>query len=186
MILEYVYSTFRCIYSVAIRWRKSYHCSYFLYQSLNAVDASLYIMFNFGACPEFSNVSYNKSYFRNMSASLLVLMGSTKISFVSYAYSTNMYWIPLSLVTGKRPVKYVYTFPVSGFSRTIVENTKLLFPSLWGKIYVSVSSASYSLFVYLLIFLVWSKCPKRFLVLVDLQKIIMKWGLYMLQSFHYL
>ena len=99
-------------------------------------------------------MSYKTAYVRNMSASLLVLMGSTKISFVSYAYSITIYCIPLLMVTGKLPVKSVYTFPVSGFARPIVENTKLVFFSLWGKKSVSVSSASYSLFVDMVIFLV--------------------------------
>ena len=47
-----------------------------------AVDASFTTMINFGACPTFSNVLYKTSYACNMSVSLLVLMGSTKISFV--------------------------------------------------------------------------------------------------------
>ena len=59
-----------------------------------------------------------------MSASLLVFIGSTKIAFVSYAYSINIYCVPLLLVTGKNPVKSVYIFPVSGFSNPIAENTQ--------------------------------------------------------------
>ena len=82
-----------------------------------------------------------------MSASLLVLMGYTKIAFVSNACTINIYYIPLVLVTGKFPVKYVYTFPVLGFSSPIAENTQLLFTSLWGNKYVSVSSTSCSLFL---------------------------------------
>ena len=112
----------------------------------NAVDASLSIMFNFGACPEFSNISYNTSYICNMSASLLVLMGSTKITFVSYLYSINMYCILLLLVTGKLTVKYVYTFPVSGFASPRAENIQVVFSSLWEKEYFSISSAIFSLF----------------------------------------
>ena len=48
-----------------------------------------------------------------MSESLLVLMGSNKIEFVSYAYRFSMYFITLSLVTGKHQVTSVYTFTVS-------------------------------------------------------------------------
>ena len=98
----------------------------------NAVYASLSIMFNSGVCPTFYNVSDKTSYARNMSASLLFLMVSAKISFVSYAYSINMYCIPLSMVTGKRPVKYVYTFPVSGSVWPIAENKEFVFSSLSG------------------------------------------------------
>ena len=78
----------------------------------NSVDASFYIMFDFCACPTFYNVSYKKFYARNMFASLLVLMGSKNISFVSYAYSINIYLITPLLVNGGLPVKYVYTFQV--------------------------------------------------------------------------
>ena len=58
------------------------HCSNYFKISFNDDDASLSIMFNFGVCPQFSNVSYKISYASNMSASLLVLVGSTKIAFV--------------------------------------------------------------------------------------------------------
>ena len=79
---------------------------------------------------------------------------------MSYEYSINMYCIILFLVTWKCPFKSVYTFPVSKFTSTIAENKKLLFPSFWEKKYVFISSASFSLFVHLLFFLVWSKCTK--------------------------
>ena len=55
----------------------------------NAADASLYIMSNFGACSAFSNVPYKTSYARNMFASLLVFVGSTKIVFFSYACNNS-------------------------------------------------------------------------------------------------
>ena len=54
----------------------------------NAVDASFSI-FYFGACPAFSNVPYKTSYARNMFASLLVFVGSTKIVFFSYACNNS-------------------------------------------------------------------------------------------------
>ena len=63
----------------------------FCNSSFNNVDASLSIMFNFSACPEFFNVSYKTFYTCNISASLLVLVGTTKMAYVSYAYSINMY-----------------------------------------------------------------------------------------------
>ena len=59
-----------------------------------------------------------------MSVSLPVLIGSTKIAFVSYAYIINKYCIPLLLVTWKRPVKSVHIFIVSGFSNPIAANTQ--------------------------------------------------------------
>ena len=68
-----------------------------------------------------------------------------------------MYGIPLLLVTGKRPVKYVYTFPVPGFACHIAANNFFLL-SLEQKRF-SISSDSCSLFVNLF-FLVSSKCPK--------------------------
>ena len=89
----------------------------------NAVDASLSIMINFGACPEVSNVSYNTSSARNMSVSLLDLMGSTKIALVPYAYNMSMYCIRLLMVNGKSPVRSVYNFPVLGSDRPIASNT---------------------------------------------------------------
>ena len=64
-----------------------------------------------------------------------------------------MYCIPLLLVNGKLPVKYVYTFPGSWFAMPIAANIPLLFSSLWGKIYVYISSASCSLFIDLVFFL---------------------------------
>ena len=106
----------------------------FLNSQYNSVDASLSIMFNICACPTFSNASYKTS--------LLVLIGSTKIISVSYAYNINMYCIPLLLVTGKRPVKSVYILIVSGLASTIAEDTQLFFPSLLGKKYVSIYNAS--------------------------------------------
>ena len=100
---------------------------------VNAAGASLSIIFNFGACPPFSNVSYKTSYARNMYVSILVLMVSTKISFVSYTYSINMYCIPLLLVTGKCPVKSVHTFPVTGSARPMAINKEFVFSPLRGK-----------------------------------------------------
>ena len=47
----------------------------------NAADDPLSIMFHFVACPAFAYVLYKTSYACNMSASLLVLMGSTKFDF---------------------------------------------------------------------------------------------------------
>ena len=88
-----------------------------------------------------------------MSTSLLVLMGSTKIAFVSYVYSINMYCISLLLVNGKHLVKSIYTFPVSGFARPIAENTRLVFSSLWVEKYVSISSINCSLFASMIFFL---------------------------------
>ena len=99
----------------------------------NAADASFYIVFNFGACPTVSNVSYKTSYARNMSVSILVLMSHTKILLVSYAYSISMYCIPLLLVNGKHIVRYVYNFLVSSYDRPIAENTELVSSSLGGK-----------------------------------------------------
>ena len=106
---------------------------FLLNNAFNTVDASLYIMFNVGACTAFYNVSYKTSYERNMSASILVLIGCTKTEFLLYAYSINMYCITLLLVTGKHPVKYVYIFPVFGFASPIAANTQLLFSSLLEK-----------------------------------------------------
>ena len=65
------------------------------------------IMFNFGACPAFSNLYYKISYARNMSVSINILMGSTNIGFVLYAYIINMYYITLLLAKGKRTIKYI-------------------------------------------------------------------------------
>ena len=107
----------------------------------HANHASLSIMFNFGAYPAFSNVSYKISYERNMSVSLLVFMGSIKIVFVSYSYSINMYCIPLLILTGKRPVKYVYTFPVSGSARPTFGKSRI-YVFLSQGIFFSISSAS--------------------------------------------
>ena len=81
-------------------------------------------MFNCGVYPAFSNVSYKTSYACNMSASLLVLVGYTKTSFVSYAYGINIYYIPLLLVTGKRPVKSMYILLVLGFANPVAANTQ--------------------------------------------------------------
>ena len=50
-----------------------------------SADALFSIMFNFGACPAFSNVSYNTSYERNMHVSIIVFMGYTLIVLLSYA-----------------------------------------------------------------------------------------------------
>ena len=36
-------------------------------------------------------------------------------------------------MTGKYPVQYVYTFPVSGFARPIAANKSFVFSSLLGK-----------------------------------------------------
>ena len=47
-----------------------------------AEDASFSIMFNFGTCPAFSNVLYETYYAHNIYVSLLVLVGSTKITIV--------------------------------------------------------------------------------------------------------
>ena len=99
----------------------------------NDFDHSLPIIFNLGACTTFYNVSYKTSYVRNMYASLLVLIGSTKIVFVSYVYNINMCFISLLLVIGKPPVKYVCIYPVSVFASTIAADTLLFFPSLFGK-----------------------------------------------------
>ena len=74
-------------------------------------------------------------------------MGSNKIEFVSYAYRFSMYFITLSLVTGKHQVTSVYTFTVSGSAWPIAANNKFAFSSLKEKQSVSVSSASFSLFV---------------------------------------
>ena len=73
------------------------------------------------------------------------------IVFVSYEYSIHMYYIPLLLVNGKRPVNYVYNFPVSGSARPIAVSTYFIFLLLEGK-NVSISSASWSLFVDLVFF----------------------------------
>ena len=81
-----------------------------------------------------------------MSASLLVLVGSTKIALVTYAYSINMFFFLILLVTSKYPVKYVYNFLVSGSSSNIYANTQLLFSSLLEKL-LSISSANCSLFL---------------------------------------
>ena len=88
----------------------------------NAVDASLSIIFNFGAFSEVYNVSYNTPYARNMSISLLVLMGSTNIVLVPYAYHIRMYYITLLLANGKHTVISGYNFPVSRSARPIVAN----------------------------------------------------------------
>ena len=85
----------------------------------NFVDASFFIVFNFGAFTEFSHMSYTMLYARNMSVSLLVLLGYANISFLSYAYSINIYCIPLLLVNGKCSVKYVYNFLVLGSDKSI-------------------------------------------------------------------
>ena len=95
-----------------------------------------------GACTTFSIVFYKTSYERNMSTSLIILMGSTKITFVSYTYSFNMYYIHLLFVTGIRPVKSVYVFSVLVFAWSIGANTQFLFFSLWGKKSDYSSSAS--------------------------------------------
>ena len=97
-----------------------------------------------------------------MSISLLIFMGSIKIGFVSYAYSINMYCILLLLVTGKRKVKSVYNFTVSGFSRPIASNKECLFSSLQENKIYSISSAICSLFIDLMLFCDWSKFPKIF------------------------
>ena len=97
----------------------------FCNDQFNSIDASFSIILNIGACPAFYTVLYTTSYVHNMSASLLVLICSTKISFVSYAYINNMYCIPLLLVTKKLPVKHLYILPVSGFSSHISTNTPL-------------------------------------------------------------
>ena len=110
-----------------MRWRSLYPCSPFCDKRFNAVDAILYIMFKFETCPAFYNVYYKTSYACNISASLLVLIGSTKIEVVSYAYSINIYCIPLLLVTVKCPVKYVYILTVSCFANTIATNIQWLF-----------------------------------------------------------
>ena len=107
---------------------------FFVNSRFNDVDASFSIIFNFVACPAFSNVYYKISYARNISASLLVLMGFTKIEFLSYAYNINMYCIIQSLVNGNLPVNFVYTFPISGSDRLIASNTEFVFSSLRGKI----------------------------------------------------
>ena len=44
-----------------------------------------------------------------------------------------MYCIPLLLVKGKRPLKSVYTFPVSGSAIPIAANTEFVFSSLREK-----------------------------------------------------
>ena len=124
-------------------------------------------MFNFGAYPKIFNVSYKASYARNMYESLLVLVGSTKIVILSYAYSIHMYCIPLLLATGKLPFKYVYTFPVSGFASPIASNTLLLFSSLWGKKSVFISSASCPLFVDLYFPFVDPNVPKQLLLILE-------------------
>ena len=66
-----------------------------------------------------------------MSATIIVLIGFTRIAFVSYAYSINIYYIPLLVVTGKRPVKYVYILPVSGFAYTIASNSQIFVTLFW-------------------------------------------------------
>ena len=83
--------------------------------------------------PHFLNVSFKKSYARHISATLLLLIGSTKIAFVSSAYIIDMYCIPLLLVNGESPFKSVYIFPLSGFDSPIAENTQILFSSLLGR-----------------------------------------------------
>ena len=87
---------------------------FFYNRRFNEVDNSLSIIFNFGACTTFYNVLYKTSYACNMSVSFTVLMDLTKVIFVLYAYSVNMYCIPLLMVTGKISVKSVHTFLVSG------------------------------------------------------------------------
>ena len=113
------------------------------------------------------------------------LIGSTKIAFVSYVYSINMYCIPLLLVTVKHPVKSVHIFPVSGFASPIAANTTLLFSYLLGDKYVSVSSANCTIFLILCFSLFYRNVQKySLLVLEGVQKLILCWDLAMLQSFH--
>ena len=87
-----------------------------------------------------------------MSASLILSMGSPKIAFVSYAYSINMQYITLSLMTGKLLVIYVYNLRVLKFATSIAANKQVVLSSHWGK-YVTISSASWPIFVYLVFFL---------------------------------
>ena len=104
---------------------------------------------------------------------------------MSYAYIIDMYCIPLLLVTGESPVKYVYIFPLSVFDSPIAENTQILFSSLWGGGSVSISSANCSLFVDLGFFLFDQNVPKQLLLILSgLQQLILQLGLAMFQIFH--
>ena len=68
--------------------------------------------------------------------------------------------ITLLLVTGKRPVKYVYNFPVSGSARTMDKNKDFLLSSLQGKnMFPSPMLDAHFLLIWCF-FCVWSKCPK--------------------------
>ena len=60
-------------------------------------------------------------------------MGSTNIEFVSYAHNIDIYCITQLLVNGKRPVNFVYNFPVSGSARPIAANTEFEFYYLRGE-----------------------------------------------------
>ena len=122
---------------MAVRWRKLYHRSYFLQQSLNAVDASLSIMFNFDACPAFYNVLYKTSYAFKMSVSLLLLMGNTIISYVSYACTISICCIPILLITGMLTFKSLYAFTVSVSDRYMAANKEFFFPLLGKKMFPS-------------------------------------------------
>ena len=113
------------------------------------------MMFNFGAHPAVSNVSYNTSYAHKMSVSLLDLMGPTKFVLASYAYNISMYCIPQLMVNVNRPVRSVNTFPVLGSARPIAENTEFVVYSLGGKKYVSISTDKCSVFFDLLFFHIW-------------------------------
>ena len=64
------------------------------------------------------------------------------------------------LVNGKHPVRSVNAFLVPGSSRAVTANTEFLVSSLEGEKYVSSLSSKSSLFVDLLFFRLWYKCPK--------------------------
>ena len=83
-------------------------------------------MFNFGAYPEFSNVSHKTSYARNMYVSYLYLMSFNKISLVLYEYYMSTYCISLFLVNGDRPYRSMYNFPVLESTRPMVENMEFV------------------------------------------------------------
>ena len=106
--------------------------------------------------------------------------------FCQCAYIINMYCIPLLLVTGKHTVKSVYIFSVSVFSSSIAANTNYCFPLVWENMFpFPVLIDPFLLISYF--FLFDSNVPKQLpLILAGVHKLIMRWGLSMLQSFHYL
>ena len=87
------------------------------------------------------NVLYNVSYSCKMYASIIDLIGSTKIASASYAYNIRMYCIHRLMADGKLPVRSMNTSPVSGSARPISTSTEFVVSSLEGEEYVSISSA---------------------------------------------